>query len=314
MAVLRTALPVLLAICAALSNAVATVLQRKAALTVPRSPGFRAGLMLDLLRRPVWLAGMLAVITAAVCQAVALATGPLTIVQPLFVLELPLTLVAASVLLHRHLPGRGWLAVATVVAGLAIALTAASPSGNRTHVPPDRWIPALAVCSGTVVVLALAAVRRPEGRARAACLGAATAIGYAVTAALMKSSTHILDEQGLVAFLSAWETYAFAATGVCALFLLENAMQAGPLVASQPALTLGDAAVSLVLGITLYEEAVRSGWWLLPQLCGVALIVAGVLTLSRIPLARTLVAQEERATPARRQEPPPASGAVDRWS
>ncbi|MEU1185941.1 DMT family transporter [Streptomyces sp. NPDC005820] len=292
-AALHTAFPVVFAICAALSNALATVLQRKAALSVPRSSGLRAGLMLDLLRRPVWLAGMVAVIAAAVCQAVALATGPLTIVQPLFVLELPLTLIAASVLMHRHLPGRGWLAVVTVVAGLAVALAAASPTGNRTHVPLDRWIPALAVCMGTVVVLALAALRRPEGRARAACLGAATAISYAVTAALMKSSTHILDEQGLVGFLSAWQTYAFAATGVCALFLLENAMQAGPLVASQPALTLGDATVSLVLGITLYEEVVRSGWWLLPQLCGVTLMAAGVFALSRIPLTRTLVAPEE---------------------
>ncbi|KUO09765.1 DMT family transporter [Streptomyces sp. DSM 15324] len=309
---MRTALPVVLALCAALSNALATVLQRKAALTVPRSPGLRAGLMLDLLRRPVWLAGMLAVIAAAVCQAAALATGPLTVVQPLFVLELPLTLVAAAVLLHRRLPGRGWLAVGTVVAGLAVALAAASPTGNRTDVPPDRWIPALAVCSGTVVVLALAALRRPEGRARAACLGAATAIGYAMTAALMKSSTHALDERGLLGFLSAWQTYAFAATGVCALFLLENAMQAGPLVASQPALTLGDAAVSLVLGITLYEEAVRAGWWLVPQLCGVALIVAGVVTLARTPLARTLVAQDRQeqrgVVPAGRQEPPPVSG------
>ncbi|WP_133914460.1 DMT family transporter [Streptomyces sp. NBC_00582] len=290
---MHTPLPVVFAICAALSNAVATVLQRKAALTVPRSQGFRAGLMLDLLRRPVWLAGILAVITAAVCQALALATGPLTIVQPLFVLELPLTLIVASVLMHRNLPGRGWLAVATVVAGLAVALAAASPTGNRTQVPLDRWLPALAVCAGAVVVLALTALQRPEGRTRAACLGAATAIGYALTAALMKSSTHILDEQGLAGFFSAWQTYAFAATGVCALFLLENAMQAGPLVASQPALTLGDATVSLLLGITLYEEVVRSGWWLVPQLCGVALIAAGVVTLSRVPLTRTLVAPED---------------------
>ncbi|AZQ40201.1 hypothetical protein EJ357_02115 [Streptomyces cyaneochromogenes] len=294
---MHTPLSVVFALCAALSNAVATVLQRKAALTVPRSQGFRAGLMLDLLRRPVWLAGILAVIAAAVCQALALATGPLTIVQPLFVLELPLTLIVASLLMHGQLAGTGWLAVAAVVAGLAIALAAASPTGNRTHVPLDRWIPALAVCMGVVVLLALAALRRPEGRARAACLGAATAISYAATAALMKASTHILDEQGLVAFFSAWQTYAFAATGVCALFLLENAMQAGPLVASQPALTLGDALVSLALGITLYEEHIRSGWWLVPQLFGVALIAAGVLTLSRIPLTKTLVAlEDERRT------------------
>ncbi|MFD7409159.1 DMT family transporter [Streptomyces sp. NPDC059866] len=296
-ATLHTLLPIVFALCAAFSNAVATVLQRKAALTVPRSQGFRAGLMLDLLRRPVWLSGILAVIAAGVCQALALATGPLTIVQPLFVLELPLTLIVASFLMHRHLPGTGWLAVTVVVAGLAVALAAASPTGNRTHVALDRWIPALAVCMGTVVALALAALRRPEGRARAACLGAATAISYAVTAALMKASTHILDEQGLVGFFSAWQTYAFAATGVCALFLLENAMQAGPLVASQPALTLGDAMVSLALGITLYEEEIRSGWWLLPQLFGVALIAAGVLALSRIPLTQSLVApDEERRT------------------
>ncbi|MFI8640518.1 DMT family transporter [Streptomyces chartreusis] len=293
MATLNITLSVVFALCAASSNAVATVLQRKAALTVPQSQGFRAGLMLDLLRQPVWLAGILAVIAAAVCQALALVTGPLTIVQPLFVLELPLTLIVASLLMRRHLARTGWLAVAVVVAGLGVALAAASPTGNRTHVELDRWIPALAVCAGVVATLALAAFRRPEGRARAAFLGAATAISYAVTAALMKASTHILDEQGLVGFFSAWQTYGFAATGVCALFLLEHAMQAGPLVASQPALTLGDALVSLALGITLYEEEIRSGWWLLPQLFGVVLIAAGVLALSRIPLTRSLVAPDE---------------------
>ncbi|NUK87556.1 DMT family transporter [Streptomyces lunaelactis] len=289
----HTLLPVLFALCAALSNAVATVLQRQAALSVPRSDGFRAGLMLDLLRRPVWLAGILAVIAAAVCQAVALATGPLTVVQPLFVLELPLTLIVASLLLHRHLSRGGWVAVAGVVAGLGVALAAASPTGNRTHVSLERWIPALAVCMGAVAVLALAALRRPEGRARAACLGAATAISYAVTAALMKAAMHILDDQGVVAFFTAWQTYAFAAVGAGALFLLENAMQAGPLVASQPAITLGDATVSLALGIAVYEEHVRSGWWLVPQLLGAAMIAAGVLALSRIPLTRSLVAPDE---------------------
>lgn len=291
-------LSVVFALGAAFSNALATVLQRKAALTVPRSQGLRVGLLFDLLRRPVWLGGMLAVVGAAVCQAVALATGPLTVVQPLFVLELPLALMIATVVLHRRLPPRGWLAVTAVVAGLAVALAAASP-GNLTQVAPHRWVLALAVSVGAVVALSLAALRRPEGRARAACLGAATAICYAVTAALMKASTHTLDEDGIVAFFTAWETYAFAAAGVCALFLLENAMQAGPLVASQPALTLGDAAVSLALGITLYEEEVRSGWWLLPQLFGVVLIAAGVLALSRIPLTQSLVAPDESERGAR---------------
>ncbi|MEU5522771.1 DMT family transporter [Streptomyces sp. NPDC047860] len=285
-------LPVLFALGAAFSNALATVLQRKAALSVPRSDKLRAGLMLDLLRRPIWLIGIVAVIAAAVCQAVALATGPMTVVQPLFVLELPIALVIATVLLRGRLSAAGWAAVCAVVGGLAVALVAASPAGNRTHAPMDRWLPALAVCTAAIVGLVLAALRRPEGRGRAACFGLATAVSYAVTAALMKTSMHTLDDGGLAAFLTTWQTYGFALYGACGLFLLENAMQSGPLVASQPAITLGDASVSLALGITIYEEYVRGGWWLLLQILGAALIAAGVLALSKLPLAQSLTGDE----------------------
>ncbi|MFE9773449.1 DMT family transporter [Streptomyces sp. NPDC005931] len=296
-------LPVLFALGAAFSNALATVLQRKAALEVPRSEKLRAGLMLDLLRHPVWLAGIVAVIAAAVLQAIALATGPLTVIQPLFVLELPLALVIAAVLLHGRLSRSGWLAVCAVVAGLAVALAAAAPEGNRTYVPTSRWVVTLCVATAAIAVLVVAALRRPEGRARAACFGTATAVAYAVTAALMKTSVHTLDDAGVTAFLTAWQTYGFALFGASALFLLENALQAGPLVASQPAITLGDASVSLALGLVLYEEHVRTGWWLLPQLLGVALVVAGVFALSRTPLSRTLAGADRPAVDAGAPEP-----------
>ncbi|CAL9349513.1 hypothetical protein SUDANB176_00444 [Streptomyces sp. enrichment culture] len=288
--------PVLFALSGAFSNALATVLQRKAALSVPRSDTLRARLVLDLLRHPVWLAGIVAVVAAAVCQAVALATGPLTVVQPLFVLELPLALVIATVLLHGRMSRPGWVAVSAVVAGLAVALVAASPAGDRTHAPMDRWVPALAVCTAAIVALVVAALRRPEGRARAACFGSATAVAYAMTAALMKTSMHTLDDGGVTAFLTTWQTYGFALFGAAALFLLENAMQAGPLVASQPAITLGDASMSLALGIAVYAEYVRVGWWLLPQLLGVALIVVGVFALSRMPLTRALTGEDRPTT------------------
>ncbi|MDT9687099.1 DMT family transporter [Streptomyces sp. P9(2023)] len=274
-------LPVLFAVCAAFSNALATVLQRRAALTVRQTDSFRPGLILDLLRRPLWLAGILAVIVAGVGQAAALATGPLSLVQPLFVLELPLALLIASLMTRERLPKTQWVAVAAVVAGLGVALMAASPDGNRTQVALDRWIPALVIAAAAVVALTVAGLRRPSGRARAACLGAATAICYALTAGLMKTSMHILDDDGLTAFLTAWQTYAFCGAGIAALLLLEHAMQGGPLVASQPALTLGDATVSLMLGILIYEEDVRVGWWLVPEVVGVGLIVLGVFALAR---------------------------------
>ncbi|MFI2301457.1 DMT family transporter [Actinacidiphila glaucinigra] len=289
---MQTILAVLFALLAAVSNALATVLQRYAARTVPLSAGLRPALMGELLRKPVWLAGFGAVVAAAAFQALALLNGALSLVQPLFVLELPFALFIGGFVLHRRLPPRGWGAVAAMVAGLGVGLWAASPGVGVDRPGIGTWMMALSGCVAAVLVLVLIAVRRPEGRVRAACFGLSAAVCYALTAGLLKDATQVWDSDGAAAFFTAWQTYGFALVGVAAVFLLENAMQSGPLVASQPALTLGDATVSLVLGVTVFEEDLRGGWWLLPMLLGALLVVAGAFVLVRVPLVRTLVAPD----------------------
>lgn len=283
---------VVFALLAAASNATATVLQRRAAQDVPLSEGFRARLFVDLLRRPVWLGGMAAVVAAACFQALALVDGALAVVQPIFVLELPFALLIGGLVLRRRVTRHGWTAVACIAAGLGVALAAAAPSAGTDRPATGGWILAIVCCAGAMAAGVRIALRRPAGRTRAACFAAAAAIGYALTAALIKDATHAWQTGGATAFFLAWQTYAFAATGVCALFLLQNAVQSGPLVASQPALTLGDALVSLALGVTLYAEEVRTGWWLILEIAGAGLILYGAVLLARIPLARTLVAPE----------------------
>jgi drug/metabolite transporter (DMT)-like permease len=273
-------LAVLFAVMGAASNAVGTAFQRKAASTVARGGGLR--LMLELAHRPSWLIGIAGVVGAALFQALALVNGPLALVQPLFILELPFALLVAIPLLHRRLPRAGWWAVAGVVAGLALLLGAAAPSGARDHATMARWIPVLVLCLGAMA--GAVAVARP-GRPplfRAAVLGSASAISNALTAALLKSAMGTLADHGFDAFLGAWQTYGFALTGVTAILLLENALQAGSLAASQPALTIGDATVSLLLGITLFEETIRTGWWLLPEAIGTGLILWGVIRLTHV--------------------------------
>ncbi|MFE1177450.1 DMT family transporter [Streptomyces sp. NPDC058773] len=289
---------VLFALLAAASNALATVLQRRAARTVPLAGGLRLGLLVDLLHRVVWLGGMLAVVAAACFQALALSQGALSVVQPLFVLELPLALLIGRALLGGQIPRTGWLGVALLVVGLGSALAAAAPTIGNTHAPFDRWVPALAVCAGAIVTAVGAALRRGAGGVRAACFAAATAVGYALTAAMLKDATHAWQDGGPAAFFSTWQTYGFALTGVLAIFLLENAMQSGPLTASQPVLTLGDALVSLSLGVTLFDERVRTGWWLLPEAIGVGLVLWGAMLLSRVALAQDLSGAQETAPAA----------------
>ncbi|MFF5442403.1 DMT family transporter [Streptomyces achromogenes] len=266
------------AVAGAASNAVGTAFQRKAA-SVSTRGGLR--LLAELVHRPIWMIGMAGVACAALFQSLALVNGPLALVQPLFILELPFALLIAAPLMHRRLPRSGWWGVGGCVAGLAVLLLAAAPHGATDQAPLTRWLPTLLLCAGAMAALVgLAGPGRPPAR-RAALLAAASATGNALTAALLKSASGTFADHGLAAFLRSWQTYGFALTGVAAVLLLENALQAGPLAAAQPALTIGDAVVSLTLGITLFGERVRTGWWLVPELCGALLIVVGVLVLSR---------------------------------
>ncbi|MGA6152779.1 DMT family transporter [Stenotrophomonas sp. NPDC087984] len=273
-------LSVVFALLAAVSNALGTVLQRRAALTVPASRSLRLGLIRDLLHTPVWFGGMLGVVFAALFQALALATGSLATVQPIFILELPLALVIGGLVFRVGVSRKAWICVACIVGGLALVLFSLAPTGGRDQVPGIWWVPALAVTGGIGAALVLAGLRRPAGLMRAASLAAAAAIGNAVTAALVKSAMNILSEQGAVAFFTAWQTYSFAAVGAFSLFLLGVAMQGGPLIGSQPALTLGDATVSFFLGVTLYGERPRAGFWLVPALLGLSVLLYGIFGLS----------------------------------
>lgn len=274
---------VLFAVLTALSNASASVLQRRAASAAPADGAFRLSLFSYLVRRRIWLAGIGLVVAAALFQAAALGTGPVALVQPIFIIELPLALLIAGLLFRAKLPRRTWLAVAAVTAGLAVALASAAPSGGVDRASNELWALALIATGGFEAVLLIAAMRT-RGEPRAALLGLAAACGYALTAALMKQAMAALA-QGPGAFFTTWQLYATAAAGVGSLFLLQNALQAGTLVASQPMLTIGDALISSCFGGLLFAEDIRLGWWLVPQMVGLTAIAIGYIELARSPLA-----------------------------
>ncbi len=271
---------VLFALLTSLFNGLASVLQRQAAATAPQSRALHLSLFAYLIRRKVWLAGIGMVILAAVCQATALATGPVALVQPIFIIELPFTLLVASRLNRHRLPRMTWWAVGVVTVSLGAGLAAAAPSGGSDHASTKVWITAL-IITGAFEAVVISAGVRARGNARAAALGLAAACGYALTATLMKSAVSALP-RGAGAFFGTWQLYATAAAGVGALFLLQNGLQAGMLAAVQPPLTLGDALISSAYGVTIYGETVQTGGWLLViEIVAVIAIALGCIQLSR---------------------------------
>jgi len=271
---------VLFALLTALFNGLASVLQRMAAATAPAAKALHLSLFGYLIRHKVWLAGIAMVVLASVCQATALATGPVALVQPIFIIELPFTLLVSSRLNRRKLPRMTWGAVGLVTVALGSGLATAAPSGGGTEASLKVWVTTLIVTAAFQAVVIGVGVRT-QGNARAAAFGLAAACGYALTATLMKTAVAALSH-GAAAFFTTWQLYGTAVAGVGALFLLQNALQAGSLVAVQPPLTLGDALISACYGVTVFGEDVNTGGWLLViQIVCVLAIAAGCVELSR---------------------------------
>ncbi|WP_170837867.1 DMT family transporter [Streptomyces sp. TP-A0874] len=289
---------VLLALGAGLSNATASVLQYREASAQRTAPtGRRLSWWSQLVRRPLWLCGIGALVLAGVFQASALSAAPMSVVQPVMTTELLFTLLVGSLALHRKPDRRTCWAFVVMAVGLAVFLAVASPSKGRSAVPDDRWVlaavPLLAVVGGLVAV-----ARHLRPSARAAVLGTAAAIGFSCTAALMKDAVSRFPD-GIHAVLATWQLYGVAAAGLVGFLLLQEALRAGPLAASQPALTLGDALLSVVLGIVLFDERIRLGYRVLPEVAALLLIAFGSLWLAKSPIVSGANAQDGRVGNAR---------------
>jgi drug/metabolite transporter (DMT)-like permease len=301
-----------LAVLAACSNAVSSVLQRKANKRVPHSENMSLRQIWTLLHQPVWFGGILAITAGFLLQASALGTGDLSVVEPVLVLELPFTLLLASWMFKQRLGGREWLPAAAMTAGLAGLLYSLAPSAGAA--PQVHWYGWLAGVGGNLLLVAFLVLlarrgsfRNARGQGsgqrggsfRAAMLAVAAGSTFGLTAALMKAMTRTFAE-GLGHLFTDWPIYAMVAAGVLGMFLTQAALNAGQLIAAQPGLTLSDPLISVLWGVLAFHEQVRQGWFILGEVLCAGVIVAGVVMLARSPL----LADDGAAKPERSQEEP----------
>lgn len=279
------ALTVTLAVLAAAGQGTASVLQRVAARREPDRRAWSIRLMWNLIRQPVWVGGIVAVTIGFLLQAVALGLGRLTVVQPLLVLELPFTLLLASVVFRTRLHAREWVAAAGMSAGLAALLYTLRPTGgDPNRVSLGSWL------LGLVVTLLFAGLflwlgARRHDAARAVYLSIATGMGFGLTAVLVNGAAGAYTD-GFVGVFTAWQTYVVLVLGPSSMFLLQNTLQSGRLVAAQPGLTLANPIVGVAWGVTVFAEHVRAGPWLVGALACVGLICGCTILLARSPLLR----------------------------
>lgn len=302
----------LLAVLAACANATSSVLQRKANRKIPQNQNLSLRLIASLLHEPVWFGGILTVIAGFLLQATALGNGQLSVVEPILVLELPVTLILASRVFGSRMHAREWGAAAAMTVALAGLLYFLSPSAGRpAGVRWYAWIIAIGVNLLFVAVMVAWGRRGPAGQGskgggssalQAAVLGVAAGSAFGLTAALMKGMTNTFS-QGFGTLLTSWQLYGMIAAGALGMFVLQSAMNAGRLIAAQPGLTLSDPIISVLWGVLVFHEHVRGGWFIALAVISGLVLAAAVVFLARSPLlsgesART----EEDQQPARTQE------------
>jgi drug/metabolite transporter (DMT)-like permease len=271
---------IVLALAAALLFALGTVLQQKAGLDQP-TEGATSSLLVRMAQRPVWLAGIAADALGFVAQAAALGLGRLAVVQPLLVTSVVFALPLGAKLTGQRIRPIDVGAAVLVVGALVAFLTIANPSGGRDDAPFGDWAIAGGACAAASLALVGLARGRPAPQ-RAALLGIATGILFALSAALTKAVVDELDDGILDVFIG-WHVYALIVVGYASMTLNQLALNSGALAPAVATSMAFDPITSVVLGVTLLEESLHS-----TALGNVATIVALVAALVGMGiLART---------------------------
>jgi hypothetical protein len=301
---LRSEVPMVtvLALVAAFLFGLASVLQHKAAQAAAPERSMRPGLLLDLVRKPLWLAGQGAATAGFAAQAVALSFGALSVVQPLLVCRLVFGLFLASRISRQAVANREWAGATAIVVGLGAFLFAASPPEGSAVVDGTGWLGVLLVTGLPAAALVLLAPKQP-GVSRAMALAAAGALLFVATTTLTKVVGHDVRGDATNVFTS-WKVYGLAGTGITAMLLVQSAFMAGPIRASLPVLTCIECLGAIAVGALFLDEAVSlQGLDVAVELLGLAAVVWGVVTVTRAPaLVATLESHPDAPDPAARPE------------
>ena len=273
----------LLAALAAFTNAVTSVLQRIGVESAPESSSLRLSLISHAIRRGVWLIGFALMLVQFGLQATALKFGQLSVVQPVLTTELLFLLLILAVWFRYRLGVREWVGALLVVGGLGGFFLAAHPHGGQLLPTTKGWVVASVILIAAITGFILSALRGPRWW-RAAAFGAATAFTAAYGAALTKAITSYVS-LGWGHVFTHFQPYMLAVSGLGTVFLLQNALHAGPITASRTTLVTVNPLLSIVLGITLFGDVLRSGaLWVTLEIAALAVLVLGVVVLTRSPL------------------------------
>ncbi|MGW6903258.1 DMT family transporter [Streptomyces sp. NPDC054940] len=288
------ALSVLLSLVSAVAYAGGAIVQERVAVSSP-------GQQFAPMRRPGWWAAVALNGVGGLLHVVALAFGPLSLVQPLGALTIVFALPMAALFVGRKAGSTAWRGAIMATVGLAGLLSLVGSSESQSLATAERA--GVAVVTGAIVVTLMVAGRAAHRHPAVRSMLLATGSGIAFGMSSVFTKLVAVDWNGGV---SAADIPSLATIGVFAtagLLLSQAAYRGAGLAAPLATLTVVNPVVAAAVGITMFGETFRYGTTgtVLALGCGVV-AAGGLILLTTERIARTEAQAPETlpemATPA----------------
>ncbi|MFE0192816.1 DMT family transporter [Streptomyces sp. NPDC058989] len=276
---------ILLALGAACCLGSGFVLQQAAAQRAPMKDFLSLRLLLDLVRMPVWLAGIGLMVVGMALGALALGMGDITLVEPLLATNLLFAMALSRRLTRQRLGRTGWAGLWLLAGGVTAFIVAGQPQGGSRS--PDhlwQWL-IMGMVLGTALLLAAVAKReRTHVSLEAALLGVAAGLVYGVQDALTRISGDHFERGGWPALATSWQPYAIVVLGVLALVMVQSAFESAPLRLSLPALTAAQPLAGIACGVGFLGDRLQvTAGALAWEVAGITAVVAGIVLIGTHP-------------------------------
>ncbi|SFY49533.1 DMT family transporter [Streptomyces sp. F-1] len=279
------ALSVLLSLVSALGYAGGAIVQERVAVT-------SSGSTYLPLRRPGWWGALAFNGLGGLLHVVALAFGPLSIVQPLGALTIVFALPLATLCVGRRAGATAWRGAVMTTVGLAGLLSLVGSSDDQALDAAQRMA-AGAVTGGAVVALMCAGrATHRHPAVRSVLLATASGTAFGMSSVFTKSVAVGWDDgfgPGAVFLLVLIGVFS-----VAGVLLSQASYDGGGLAAPLATLTVVNPVLAAVVGILMFGETFRHGTTgtLLALGCGV-LAAGGLIMLTTERMERTPTPPEE---------------------
>ncbi|MGA7396485.1 MAG: DMT family transporter [Solirubrobacterales bacterium] len=208
---------------------------------------------------PVWLLGSLILLAGYATQAIALGSGRLVVVQPLLVMTVVFALPLGYWITQQFVERRQVYGAMVIIAGLAMFILVGDPDSGVNSASASKYVIAIVVVFIPSALLVFYG-NRVSPATKAAMFGTSAGLLFGLSATFAKATIDQLSD-GVLNVLSHPEVYALLGFGLAAFVIQQLSLSTGQFAPAMAAVAVSNPAISVILGILLFEESLTRPFW-----------------------------------------------------